>query len=349
MTDKREDAFAGCHPAVNFFYFLLVLLTTMFISHPVLLSLSFAGAAAYAVRLKGWKSVLKFNMLGMLPAMIIVAFINPAFNHYGVTMLFYLKTGPVTLEAIVYGIVLASMLFIAILWFSCYNEVMTTDKFVYLFGRVIPSLSLVLSMVFRFVPRFGQQLKVIRNSQKSVGRDLSNGNIIRKIRYGITLFSILVTWALENAIDTSDSMSARGYGLKGRTAFSIFRFDRRDGIITGILLGLTAVCFSGFYTGTAAAQYNPRIIIGGIPVTPQSVAVYLAWAGICFFPFLFGMREDAVFRKLKAKANMERNLPWYMTDEKQRADALRMADKPYKEDALYMTDALYTEEWGIDR
>ena len=40
---------------------------------------------------------------------------------------------------------------------------------------------------------------------------------------------------------------------------------------------------------------------------------------------------------------MERNLPWYMTDGKQRADALRMTDKPYKEDALY------TEEWGIDR
>ncbi len=73
-------------------------------------------------------------------------------------MLFYLKTGPVTLEAIVYGLVLASMLFISILWFSCYNKVMTTDKFVYLFGRVIPALSLVLSMVFRFVPRFGQQL-----------------------------------------------------------------------------------------------------------------------------------------------------------------------------------------------
>ncbi|MDY4969294.1 MAG: energy-coupling factor transporter transmembrane component T [Lachnospiraceae bacterium] len=342
MANKKTDVFAACHPAVNFFYFLLVLLTTMFVSHPVLLALSFAGAASYAIRLKGWKSVVKFNMLGMIPAMIIVAFINPAFNHYGVTTLFYLKTGPVTLEAIVYGIVLASMLFIAILWFSCYNEVMTTDKFVYLFGRVIPSLSLVLSMVFRFVPRFSQQLKVIRNSQKSVGRDLSNGNIIQKVKHGITLFSILVTWALENAIDTSDSMSARGYGLKGRTAFSIFRFDKRDGIITSILLGLTAVCFSGFYTGAASAQYNPKIIIGGIPVTPQSIAVYLAWAGICFFPFLLGLWEDVVFRRLKAKANMERNLPWYMTDVRSRPVVLQTAD------AQNTAAGQYAAEWGTN-
>lgn len=286
---KKADTFAGCHPAVNFFYFLVVLLTTMFISHPVLLGISFLGAVSYAIRLKGWKKVVKFNLLYILPAMIIVAFINPAFNHYGVTTLFYLKTGPVTVESIVYGIVLASMLFIAILWFSCYNEVMTTDKFVYLFGRIIPSLSLVLSMVFRFVPRFGEQLRVIRNGQKAVGRDMSNGNLFQKIKYGITILSILVTWALENAIDTSDSMTARGYGLKGRTAFSIFRFDRRDGIVSGVLLGLMAVCILGFSSGVSFAQYNPVIKIGGIPLVAASVTVYLAWTGICFFPVILGL------------------------------------------------------------
>lgn len=311
----RGDAFAGCHPAVNFLYFIIVLLTTMFVSHPVLLALSFGGAAAYAICLKGLGKVLKFNILVTLPAMIIVALINPAFNHYGVTTLFYLKTGPVTLEALVYGVVLASMLFIAILWFSCYNEVMTTDKFVYLFGRVIPALSLVLSMVFRFVPRFGEQLKVIRNGQKAVGRDISNAGFFRKIKYGITLFSILITWALENAIDTSDSMTARGYGLKGRTAFSVFCFDRRDGIISGILSGLAAVCFFGLFTGISFAQYDPKIIIGGIPLTGQSFIIYLAWGMICFFPVLLRLWDHAVFRRLKAKANMERKIPWYMTDQ----------------------------------
>lgn len=312
--NKQTDAFAGCHPVVNLMYFLIVLLFTMFVSHPVLLAISFLGAAVYAIRLKGWRKVIKFNILVTLPAMILVALINPAFNHYGVTTLFYLKTGPVTLEAIVYGVVLSSMLFIAVLWFSCYNEVMTTDKFVYLFGRIIPSLSLVLSMVFRFVPRFGEQLKVIRNGQKAVGRDMSNAHFLRKIKYGITLFSILVTWALENAIDTSDSMTARGYGLKGRTAFSVFRFDRRDGILSVLLLALTAVCFGGFFSGDVFAQYDPKIIIGGFPLTAHSILVYLAWGVICFFPFLFGVWEDAVFYRLKARANRERKIPWYMTD-----------------------------------
>lgn len=316
MKEKRGDAFSDCHPAVNFFWFAAVILITMLNSHPVFLGISFLGAFCYASRLQGWQRVLKFNLLATLPAMIIVAFINPAFNHYGVTMLFYLKTGPVTLEAIVYGLVLASMLFISILWFSCYNKVMTTDKFVYLFGRVIPALSLVLSMVFRFVPRFGQQLTVIRNGQKAIGRDVKNGNIFKKMRHGITIFSVLVTWALENAIDTSDSMRARGYGLKGRSAFAIFRFDNRDGIVTGTLLALMGVYFGGMAAGISFAQYDPQIKIGGLPLTPLSVVIYLAWAGFCFFPVILGVLEDRRFEKLKKMADMKRRLPWYLTDPK---------------------------------
>lgn len=312
QNQKRADAFSQCHPAVNFFYFMTVILLSMFTSHPVLLGISFLGALCYAIRLKGWRQVIKFNLLFTLPAMVVVAFINPAFNHYGVTFLFYLKTGPVTLEAIVYGIVLASMLFIAILWFSCYNEVMTTDKFVYLFGRVIPALSLVLSMVFRFVPHFGAQLKVIRSGQKALGRDMSNGNLLQKIKYGITILSILITWALENAIETSDSMRARGYGLKGRTAFSIFHFDRRDVKVSVFLAGLMSICIVGFRQKILFAQYNPVIQIGGFPLSIQSVSVYLAWGTICLFPVLIGLWEDLFFHRLEKKADMERRFPWYM-------------------------------------
>lgn len=314
---KRMDAFAQCHPAINFFYFMTVILVSMFISHPILLGISFLGAFSYAVYLKGAGNVFKFNLLFTLPAMIIVAFINPAFNHYGVTTLFYLKTGPVTLEATVYGVVLSSMLFIAILWFTCYNEVMTTDKFVYLFGRIIPALSLILSMVFRFVPRFGAQLKVIRNGQKAVGRDMSNGNLLQKIKYGIKILSILVTWALENAIETSDSMRARGYGLKGRTAFSIFRFDNRDKLIMAVLLGLMGICGAGFAHGAAFAQYNPIIKMGGIPLKGFNLICDLSWALFCFFPAALNLYENRKFKNLERKANQMRNLPWYLTDLRQ--------------------------------
>lgn len=106
---------------------------TMFVVHPVILAISFICAVAYSVVLKGWKKTVKFNLLFSLPMMIIVALINPMFNHYGVTIIGYLHNGnPFTLESCVYGLVMAVMLVCTLVWFSCYTVVMTSDKFIYL-------------------------------------------------------------------------------------------------------------------------------------------------------------------------------------------------------------------------
>ena len=172
---EHRDAFSGCHPAINFLYFALVLVFSMVFLHPVSLAVSLGSALAYAFRLKGGRAV-KAGMKFLLPMMLLAALLNPAFNHEGITKLTYLRNGnPLTLESIIYGIAAAVMMVTVIIWFSCYNAVMTSDKFVYLFGRVIPSLSLILSMVLRFVPRFKEQIRVISNAQKCVGRDVSNG------------------------------------------------------------------------------------------------------------------------------------------------------------------------------
>ena len=85
------------------------------------------------------------------------------------TVITYLGTGnPLTLESILYGLAAAAMLVTVIGWFSCYNAVMTSDKFIYLFGRIIPSLSLLFSMVLRFVPRFKAQLKTVSAAQRCI-------------------------------------------------------------------------------------------------------------------------------------------------------------------------------------
>ena len=171
---KENDSFSMCHPLLNFFYFAVALLFTMFNQHPVFLGISYAGAFVYGGLLNGWRKTLKQGLFLTLPGLLIIALLNPMFNHYGVTMLYYIESSGnwITLEAIVYGIVLGAVMFIVIQWFSCYNTVMTSDKFIYLFGRIIPALSLVLSMALRFVPRFLRQLTVIRNGQKAMGRDV---------------------------------------------------------------------------------------------------------------------------------------------------------------------------------
>ena len=159
-----QEAFSGYHPVVNFIYFLFVIIFGMFFMHPVCLIISLLGSLSYAIYLNPQR-MLRFSCHYLLPILLVTALVNPAFNHEGATVLFYLENGnPITLESILYGIAAAIMLVTVFAWFSCYNHVMTSDKFIYLFGRMIPALSLILSMVLRFVPRFKEQLQVVSNA-----------------------------------------------------------------------------------------------------------------------------------------------------------------------------------------
>jgi len=295
----HRDAFSRFHPIVNFVYFSLVLLFSMFLMHPISLGISLCAALIYSVYLNGRKSVL-FSVRMLLPMMLMAAVINPAFNHEGATILAYLPSGnPLTLESILYGLASSVMLASVITWFSCYNAVMTSDKFVYLFGRIIPALSLVLSMTLRFVPKFKAQLHVVSEAQRCVGRDVSSGTMLRRVKNAVTILSIMVTWSLENAIETADSMKSRGYGLPGRTAFSIYRFDERD------KTALLWLCFCGFYicsgwmAGGLSWQYYP--IIKGTYTDMFPISFQLSYLALCLTPVICNRTEDRKWRQLQSE------------------------------------------------
>ena len=282
---------------MTFLYFGLVIAFTMFLMHPVSLAISLVSALVYAVYLNGRRAV-RASLLYLLPMMAVAALVNPAFNHKGATILTYLPSGnPLTLESILYGVAAAAMLAAVITWFSCYTAVMTSDKFVYLFGRIIPALSLVLSMALRFVPKFKAQFQTVSEAQRCVGRDISNGGVIQRLRKGITILSIMVTWSLENAIETADSMKSRGYGLPGRTAFSIYRFDSRDRAALAWLLYCGFFLFCGGMAKGFYWRYYPTA--KGVPLTPLTVSLQLVYLALCLTPVILNMRADWAWHVLQ--------------------------------------------------
>ena len=295
MTESRKknaDTFAGFHPAINLLYFIAVIGFAMFFTHPVCLAISLLCAFTYSVYLNGKKAI-RFNLIYMLPMLIFAALLNPAFNHQGSTILAYLPGGnPLTLESILYGISAAVMLVTVISWFSCFNVIMTSDKFVFLFGKAIPALSLILSMSLRFVPRFKAQIKIISNAQKCIGRDVSSGSLLQKMKHGIKILSIMVTWALENAIETADSMKGRGYGLPGRSSFSIFHFDKRDGYAMLYILICSAAVLAGSALGIYRFRYFPTV---KGEWTGAALLVFVAYFALGAFPIIVNIKEDIVW------------------------------------------------------
>lgn len=285
-----KDAFSKFHPIVNLLYFFAILGFTIFLRNPVCLAISIVSATLYAGYLCGEKT-LRFSLRYLLPMAVLIILLNPLVNHQGLTILGYFSNGnPFTLEAIIYGIVAAGILVAVVQWFSCWNQVMTTDKLVYLFGRLFPAFSLVISMTFRFVPRYRKQFQAIAAAQKQLGRSMTRGSLISRIRTGIRILSIMLTWAMEHAVETANSMKCRGYGLPGRTTFSIYRWTIRDTVILILILALSGVVFLGAIQG--------RLYWTCFPTFMQTewngyiVGIYSIYGVLSLLPMMINGKEE---------------------------------------------------------
>lgn len=292
-----KDTFSTLHPVLNFLYFAGVITLTMLSMHPVLLLISLVCGLLYALYLGGAKT-LKF-CLYLLSVFLLIALVNPLFNPAGQTVLFRLSGRPVTWESLLYGLCSAAAFAAVLIWFSCCNTVMTSDKSLFIFGRILPSVSLILAMIFRLVPRYRRQTAAIARAQKGIGKDPAAGSLAARVKSALAVFSMLFTWALESAIDTADSMRSRGYGTGRRTHFACYRFDKRDALFGACMLLLFAVMVSGAVMGAYGARYFPGLQIA--PVTPSRMPPYAACGLFFLLPMLLNIKEDLKWRRLQSK------------------------------------------------
>ena len=271
----------------------------MTINHPLAQLISLVCAIVYVVSMQGRKSV-GFLLKFCLPLMLLTAIINPVFNHEGQTILLYFANGnPLTLESILYGVSSGCMMITLLLWFSAFSSVMTTDKFIYLFGKVIPALSLVLSMTLRFVPRFKMQMKNVADAQRCIGKDVSSTSLLSRTKTAITIVSVMITWSLENAIETADSMKSRGYGLKGRTAFSVYRFEDRDKYALVWLVFCFLYILAGVLVSAFGFRYFPDIKYLNFDIS--TIPFYIIYFGLCITPVVLNTAEDRKWKTIYSK------------------------------------------------
>ena len=251
--------FERCHPAVNLIFFAAVLVGMITFQHPVFLVISFLCAYAYSVKRNGWKAV-GFNLC-LLLFVVAFALYYSSYTHFGMTVLRQNFVGNnMTQESLVYGFVLGVTGAGVCIWFSCVFSVFTTDKVVYLFGKVSPRLSLFLAILLRMIPRIKKEAKRINMAQQGIGRGANQGNLWQRLRNSLRIFSMLITWTIDSLTIASESMRSRGSSLRGRKAFSIYRFDNRDRLfVIGLFLCLTLTMMA-VLLGQTDIVYDPKII-----------------------------------------------------------------------------------------
>ena len=291
MRDFKEY-----NPITVFIYYAAVVIVSMFTMNPVLHIISFVGGVLQfgmqktndRVRTHIW-----YIIIGL-----ILALIRPLFSHNGATVLFLINDNPITKEAFIFGINSAVMVVGVLYLFRVFSEIMTSDRLLYLFGRVSPKTALILSMGLRYIPMFRHQRKITADAQTAIGIN-KDDNAIDRIKGGLNVFSATVSWGIENGIITADSMAARGYGEGKRSYFSPIRFKKRDLIM--ILITVTALVpiITALIHGSFDTFFYPLFTVA----EPDVFAYlgYLSYSILLVIPILLKVLENFRWKYLMSK------------------------------------------------
>jgi energy-coupling factor transport system permease protein len=126
--------------------------------------------------------------------------------------------------------------------------VISPHKWMFLLSRVFSKISFLLLMISRFVPLLLARIDPIMKVQTFMGRGIDTGSLMDRIKHGMQMFKILLSWSLEESIKTAISMKSRGFGLEKRSSFFIYTMNRKNQLhclvclllITGIFIGILA-------------------------------------------------------------------------------------------------------------
>lgn len=290
--------FASYHPALNLLFFVAVVAFTACWTRPGLVAVSFLCALAFSVRLRGPR-VVAFGCALALCALAFAALF--AMNvHFGVTNLARTPIGnSITIESLTCGVIVGLKVAAILAWLSCALCVFTADKVVFLLGRVFPKAAMMLAVALRAVPVAGNRARKIAVAQSGIGKGPGQGSIPRRIANALRRASILISWSIERFVEMSDSMRSRGAALRGRTAYSLYRFDNRDRALAIVLVALVTVCAAATALGETQMLFSPIIVAP--KASSAGTAAYAAFLALCLLPLaLQTVGEASYARKVGA-------------------------------------------------
>ena len=251
-----------CHPIARLGWFLPVLLLGMLLCHPVL-SPATLGAGllcqGMALGAKSCRTTLGFG----LPVILLMGGLNLFFNNRGNTVFLYLNDLPLTLESLLYGLSAGCMAVGMAVWLMLLANSLGRSGLLDLFGGLLPGITMILTMLLRFLPLYRRRMKSRMDTQRTLGRTTQEGSLTRRFQDGGRLLSSQFSASLEQSITTADSMTARGYGLGKRPSrWPMEKFRCRDGAALAVTLLLTAGTAAAWLAGGLDCRFFPRVGVG---------------------------------------------------------------------------------------
>jgi energy-coupling factor transport system permease protein len=287
------------HPVVLLVYYAGGITFGMLLFHPVILLAGWAAALAVNFHLDRGRSWRSWS-LPMAGGVLLLLVLNPLISHRGRTVWFYLGDTPITLESVAYGATMALSLSFLLTLFISYRLLMTEHKFLFLFARVSPKFALLVMMAAGLIPRLRRRMYELMRIQRMRGVTVSEGTVLERARSGARLVASLLAWTLEDALQTADSMQARGYGTGPRSAYLHFRFRIRDVVTICGLLAASGAIFALWAGGGGVLEIYPRL--GSLALSGADRAAMLIYAAFLLMPLIWEWRDRSKWQALRSAA-----------------------------------------------
>lgn len=282
------NRFEKLNPIVLMFFYASVTIISMFATNPFIILISFISSVCFYASITDTKQYLK-DFRFYLILFIIITLTNPLICQKGSTVLFNIFKIDITMESILYGIYISGLIITVMTWFKTYNIIMTNDKSMYVFSKILPKTSMVLTVSLRFVPRVKQHIQIVKNAQMAVGMYDSGNSIKSKLKSSSNVLYSTIAWLFDNSLDTANSMDARGYRTCNRTSFSIFKFTTFDLFFLLISVLFTIISVYSMAFGNFKFSYYPEIEMPKF--TSDLLVSYICFAFLCFLPLVLDIME----------------------------------------------------------
>jgi energy-coupling factor transport system permease protein len=284
--------FVDIHPVVKMMYFLLLLTFIMLTPHPVVLIIYLITLSIYLIRLRGIKKYLN-NLKFYVFLSLIITLINPIFNQRGRTVLFEVFSRQFTLEALMYGLVMAMTFISIIILFQIFNDVVDSHGFIYVIGKFASKSGFLINMALRYIPLMQSRLKELYEI-KSLS--IKTKGLRNKIILWGNIIGIIFTWSFEEAVVTADSMESRGYGLTKRTSYLSFKWRPKDYLTLITIFFCSIVIISLLLNGFLSFNIYPRM--DQLILDFYHLIGYIFIALISLTPFIVDEKERLKWRNL---------------------------------------------------
>lgn len=285
----RHTAFDTAHPVVPALYFAGTSVLMMCALQPVYVGISLVAALLFSLCCRGLRATLA-GLRWQLPLLALVCLANPLFSASGSTVV--CRIGPVAVyaEALAFGACMGALMVSVVVWLECASRVLTQDRLLAVSGRVLPTVSLMVSMTAQLVPQLMRRAQTVRQVEAActAARKCETGSGLKSHS---RLGTMLLTWSLEDSLERSDAMRARGWGASPRrTSYRTWRFRAGDAVAL-VVIGLL-LAFDAFLAAVARSQFH------FYPTMPRLVAWwgYVPYIVLLLVPTVLDLCQRALWR-----------------------------------------------------